>query len=103
MRRWKALLIATISVSGAIGAVAAELMASGSHLNVHEGPTVTQGLRVPKIQAGSAPSHAQTTTRSRLISPAAPSVRSSNEIPQGNAGDADADNNGGPSDEDGGI
>jgi len=103
MRGGQALLTATISVPGVIGGEAAASTGSGSHPNVPEGPTATQGLRLAPTKANSAPSQAPTPTRPPLVSPAAPSVRSSNEIPQGDAGDSDADNNGGPSDGDGGI
>jgi hypothetical protein len=56
--------------------------------------------------AASAHQHHSGPTRAAVTTPPAPAtapVQTANPIPQGNGGDQDADNNGGPSDGDGNI
>lgn len=54
-------------------------------------------------QHSHAPTHAPATAPAQSPAPATVPAHSVNPIPQGNGGDGDADNNGGPSDGDGNI
>jgi hypothetical protein len=64
-------------------------------------PAVPKPVGVAHSHAHSAPAHAAVTTPP--ASPATAPAPPANLIPQGNGGDQDADNNGGPSDGDGNI
>lgn len=77
--------VATI-VLAACGSTAS---AGSSH---HQSPAPTHAPATAPARSP-APTHASTTTP----------AHSANPIPQGNGGDGDADNNGGPSDGDGNI
>jgi hypothetical protein len=49
------------------------------------------------------PRHSQPVPATVTAPPSAPAITPANPIPQGNGGDQDTDNNGGPSDGDGNI
>ena len=63
-------------------------------------PTTTATTQTPETTPAPTPAPSQTTTRSATPAPT-PAPPSTGGIPQGNGGDRDSDNNGGPSDGDG--
>ena len=87
------LALFTVLTAGCGTAAAAHHAATGDHQ--HQAPTHAAVTTPPASPATTAPASPAT----KPTAPASPS----NPIPQGNSGDQDADNNGGPSDGDGNI
>ena len=98
-------LLAAVA-AGCGTAVAAHSQAAKPPAAVHHHPApLTHEPSTPArthrhVQA--APAHPAASTPARAARPARP-AQTANPIPQGNGGDQDADNNGGPSDGDGNI
>jgi hypothetical protein len=95
------LALFTVLTAGCGTAAAAHHAATGDHQ--HRAPTHAAVTTPPASPATTPPaSPATTAPASPATKPTAP-ASPSNPIPQGNSGDQDADNNGGPSDGDGNI
>ena len=85
------------------GALAVALAACGSSAGPSAHPAAPKPAGVAHHHAHSAPAHAVATPPPAPPAPPAHTAHTANPIPQGNGGDQDADNNGGPSDGDGNI
>jgi hypothetical protein len=104
-RRPQGLLAVAVAGVAAIVLAACGPSAAGGSSNQHS-PAPTHARTTAPAQSP-VPTHAPTTAPAQSPAPThAPTTapaHSANPIPQGNGGDGDADNNGGPSDGDGNI
>jgi hypothetical protein len=85
--------LVALAVAGAATIVLAACGSTASAGSSH------QQTHAPTHAPATAPAHSPAPTHAPTTAPA----HSANPIPQGNGGDGDADNNGGPSDGDGNI
>jgi hypothetical protein len=104
-RPQRLLALAVAGVATIVLAACGQTAASGGSSHQHS-PAPTHAPATAPAQSP-APTHAPTTAPAQSPAPThAPTMapaHSANPIPQGNGGDGDADNNGGPSDGDGNI
>jgi hypothetical protein len=104
-RRLQGLLALTVAgVATIVLAACGSTASSGSSHQQSPAPTHARTTApaqspAPTHAPTSAPAHSPAPTHAPTTAPA----HSANPIPQGNGGDGDADNNGGPSDGDGNI
>jgi hypothetical protein len=108
LARWAAGLALLTALAAGCGAAGTNHPAVAGHASVSPVPTPTQRATPVTTQVPTTPAarhhrrHHHRAAVPAVTTPPAPPA-SMNPIPQGNGGDHDADNNGGPSDGDGDI